>query len=85
MHMPAAAAAWAEWAVWTCNTPHRVTVEKSGLLARFFFRMACWKRGLMFVRWLFGAGCIKIESMGIERVMDSRALLCEGKSAVVRG
>jgi hypothetical protein len=36
MHTAAAVVAWAEWAVWTCNTPHRVTVEKSGLLARFF-------------------------------------------------
>lgn len=34
----------------------------------------------MFVRWLFRAGCIKIESMGIERVMDSRELLCGGKA-----
>jgi hypothetical protein len=25
MHTPAAAAAWVEWAVWTCNTPLRVS------------------------------------------------------------
>jgi hypothetical protein len=39
MHMAPRAAAWVAWAVWTCNTPHRVTVEESGLLARFFFGM----------------------------------------------
>jgi hypothetical protein len=27
MHMPAAVA-WAEWAVWTCNTPQRVLVDQ---------------------------------------------------------
>ena len=39
MHMAPRAAAWVAWVEWTCNTPHRVTVEKSGLLARFFFGM----------------------------------------------
>src|SRR5271154_6115451 len=28
MHTPAAAVAWAEWAVWTCNTPQRVWVDQ---------------------------------------------------------
>jgi hypothetical protein len=39
MHMAPRAAAWVAWVVWTCNTPHRVTVEESGPLARFFFMM----------------------------------------------
>jgi len=38
MHTPAAAVAWAEWAVWTCNTGNPlVTVKRERTSVRSFF------------------------------------------------
>ena len=37
MHMAPQAAAWVAWAVWTCNTPHRVrSRERAGFGPLFF-------------------------------------------------
>ena len=40
MHMAPRAAAWVAWAVWTCNTPHRVRSQKRAGFGPLFFLCA---------------------------------------------